>query len=212
MIKLDECGKQCPIPVIETKRQLAAAETGETVAVLTDSEITLQNLKKFATQKGFPFASEKLADNRFEARFTVTEEAKQRISAEKAGNAAGQEAAGFCGTEEAGETVVVISSDSMGGPERELGGILLKGFLYALSKQDEHPDTILFYNGGARLTCEGSESLEDLQALADAGVKIRTCGTCLKYQKLEDKLKVGEVTNMYDITETMTHARKLIRP
>ena len=60
---------------------------------------------------------------------------------------------------------------------------------------------MLFYNGGAKLTCEGSESLEDLKELKSRGVKIFTCGTCLNYYELSDKLAVGEVTNMYDIAE-----------
>ncbi|MFQ9444784.1 MAG: hypothetical protein ACLR01_08515 [Vescimonas sp.] len=44
------------------------------------------------------------------------------------------------------------------------------------------------------------------------GVEIRTCGTCLNYYGLTDKLAVGSVTNMYDIVETMTSAGKVIRP
>ena len=51
----------------------------------------------------------------------------------------------------------------MGGPNEQLGATLLKGFIYALTQQDKLPDQILFYNGGAFLTCEGSESLEDLK-------------------------------------------------
>ena len=108
--------------------------------------------------------------------------------------------------------VVVIASDKMGEPEEELGKILIKGFIYALSRQDALPETILFYNGGAKLTAEGSESVEDLKYMAEQGVEILTCGTCLKHLGLEDKLQVGAVSNMYEIAEKMTEAGQLIRP
>lgn len=99
------------------------------------------------------------------------------------------------------KTVVVISADHMGEGDEELGRILIKGFIFALTQQEHLPSTILFYNGGARLTCEDSASLEDLKNLASLGVEILTCGTCLNHYGLTDKLAVGDVTNMYVITE-----------
>ena len=74
------------------------------------------------------------------------------------------------------------------------------------------PQTILFYNGGAKLTCEESPTLEDLKSLEAQGVEILTCGTCLDYYHLKDKLVVGGVTNMYSIVESMAEAGKIIRP
>ena len=109
-------------------------------------------------------------------------------------------------------TVVVVAADHMGEGEGELGKNLLKAFLYALSQQERLPRTILFYNGGAKVTTEGSVSIEDLKNMEAQGVEIRTCGTCLNYYGLTDKLAVGSVTNMYDIVETMTSAGKVIRP
>ena len=93
-----------------------------------------------------------------------------------------------------------------------MGKILMKSFLYALTQQDELPDTILCYNGGAKLTCEGSESLEDLKDLAARGVEILTCGTCLNFYGITEKLQVGSVTNMYDIVERMSSADRVIKP
>lgn len=88
----------------------------------------------------------------------------------------------------------------------------MKAFIFALTKQDTYPDTILLYNGGAYLSCEGSDSLEDLKFLEAQGVKIATCGTCLNFYGLTDSLAVGSVTNMYDIVETMGKATKIIKP
>ena len=72
--------------------------------------------------------------------------------------------------------------------------------------------TDAFYNGGATLTAEGSDSLEDLKHLEEQGVEILTCGTCLNYYGLSEKLQVGSVTNMYAIVEKMTGADKIIKP
>ena len=71
---------------------------------------------------------------------------------------------------------------------------------------------MLFRSGGAKLTCEGSDSIEDLKKLEEAGVQILTCGTCLKHYGLMEKLMVGKVTDMYTIAERMTGADKVIRP
>ena len=109
-------------------------------------------------------------------------------------------------------TVVVISSDQMGTGEEELGKTLLKGFIYALSQQDDLPTTILFYNKGAFITCEESASIEDLKSLEAQGVEILTCGTCLNFYGLPEKLQVGEVTNMYVIAEKMTQADLIVKP
>ena len=88
----------------------------------------------------------------------------------------------------------------------------MKGFLFAVSQLPELPKTILFYNGGAKLTVEGSDSLEDLKKMEAQGVEILTCGTCLNFYGLTDKLAVGSVTNMYTIVEKLAGAGKVIKP
>ena len=65
---------------------------------------------------------------------------------------------------------------------------------------------------GAALACEGSVSLEDLQSMEARGVEILTCGTCLNFYGLTEKLKVGGITNMYSIVEKMTQADRTIQP
>ena len=68
------------------------------------------------------------------------------------------------------------------------------------------------YNGGAKLTTEGSVSVEDLKNMEAQGVEILTCGTCLNFYGLTDKLAVGGVTNMYTIVEKLASAGKVIKP
>ena len=88
----------------------------------------------------------------------------------------------------------------------------MKGFLFALSQLESLPQTILFYNGGAKLTVEGSGSLEDLKAMEAQGVEILTCGTCLNHYGLTERLAVGGVTNMYAIVEKLAGAEKVVKP
>ena len=107
---------------------------------------------------------------------------------------------------------VQISAETMGTGDDLLGKKLMKAFIFSLTQLEELPQTILFYNGGAHLTCEGSDSLEDLKNLADAGVEILTCGTCTDFYGITDKLAVGEVTNMYVIAERLSGASVVVRP
>ena len=107
--------------------------------------------------------------------------------------------------------MVAISSLEMGSGDSKLGKKLMGSFLYALSEQDELPKAVLFYNAGVYLTVEESDSLEDLKALEAAGVEILSCGLCLDFYHVTEKLAVGSVSNMYRIVEMMrSHAT--VRP
>ena len=98
----------------------------------------------------------------------------------------------------------------MGDGSEELGKILIKGFIYTVSEYENLPKTIIFFNSGVKLTTEGSECIDDLKKLQAKGVKIVSCGTCLDYYGLKEKLLVGEVTNMYTIYETLYKSSKVI--
>ena len=126
--------------------------------------------------------------------------------------AAEEEEAPVCAPDARTDTVVVIASDKMGEGAEELGKTLLKAFIFSLTQQDKLPKTILLYNGGAHLTCEGSPMLDDLKALEAEGVEILTCGTCLNFYGLTEKLAVGGVTNMYVIAEKMLNAGNVVKP
>ena len=163
-----------------------------------------------AQQKGYLSSSEKLAEQEYRVRFTI----KDTPAADTAvpGKVKQQAEAETCIPDARTDTVVVIASDKMGEGAEELGKTLLKAFVFSLTQQDKLPKTILFYNGGASLTCEGSPMLEDLKALEAEGVEILTCGTCLNYYGLTEKLAVGGVTNMYVIAEKMLNAGNVVKP
>jgi len=85
-----------------------------------------------------------------------------------------------------------------------LGGVLIKSLLFTLVEKQPHPKTVMFINSGVLLTTQGSPVLEHLQKLEQAGVQLLSCGTCLEYYQLKDKLAVGGVTNMYTILDEMS--------
>ena len=117
-----------------------------------------------------------------------------------------EQAQQICAVPARGPVVVAIGSAEMGNGDPKLGKILMKSFLYSLTQLDALPQTVLFFNGGVRMTTEGSESIEDLKALEAQGVEILSCGTCLDFYGLKVKLRVGGITNMYVIAQTMAEA------
>lgn len=216
--QIDARGKTCPLPVIEAKKALEAAENGTKVEVLVDNEIAVQNLQKMAGQKRYPAGSQKIREGCYLVEITKNESAEMEkssgsVPAETGTSAAETENFEVCGCQPDREkTVVVLASDEMGHGDPVLGRVLMKGFVYALTEQERLPDTILLYNGGAHLSCEGSDSLEDLKKLEEQGTEILTCGTCLNHYGLTEKLAVGSVTNMYQIAEILTGASKVVKP
>lgn len=202
MIQVNAIGDACPIPVVKTLNALKELGGAGTVQTLVDNEIAVQNLTRLAESKGCTIETEK----RSEKEFCVT------ITTAGAVAAAENEEISCIVPAEKKKTVVVVSADHMGEGSEELGRILIKGFLFALTQQEHLPSTVLFYNGGAKLTTEGSASLEDLKTLEANGVEILTCGTCLDYYGLKDKLAVGGVTNMYVIVEKQMQADLVLRP
>jgi selenium metabolism protein YedF len=213
MVKVNAIGDTCPIPVVKAKNAIKELNGAGQVEVLVDNEIAVQNLTKMAQQKGYKISSEKLEDNTYKVVFTIENNNKENHdnNTDNTSNTTEDEAI-TCQPDKRANTVVQITSSTMGTGNDELGAVLIKGFIYALSQQDTLPQTILFYNGGAKLTCEDSPALEDLKSMEAQGVEILTCGTCLDYYGLKDKLQVGSVTNMYVIVEKLEAAGKVIRP
>ncbi len=206
MINLDERGHACPLPVINTKKVIEKSAKGEEIKVSVDNVIAVQNLEKLAKKKGCDFSYEKKADNDYEVLFKVNQD----------GDVQGAKADDTLVIAECApgpkRIVVAITASTMGSGDDDLGRLLMKSFMFALTQLDTLPDEIIFYNGGAFLTCEGSVALEDIKALSAAGVKITTCGTCLNHYQLSEKLQVGDVSNMYDIASSLAAADVIMRP
>lgn len=196
--EIDARGQACPKPVIMTKKELDSINEG-TIVTIVDNEVAMNNVSKLAQSLGYEYKVDKKSDKEY----TITivkgeskEEAKEDVL--------------VCSNINSGNKVVLFTSNTMGRGSEELGKILIKSFVYTLTESTPYPNTLLFYNSGVRLTCEGSEVLEDLKKLEKEGVEILSCGTCLDYYQIKDKLQVGQVTNMYTIYEKLRSAANIV--
>lgn len=189
---IDAKGMICPKPLIMTKNEIEKKEERE-FNVIVDNETAVENLKKFAENSKYDFSFEKKSEKEFVVSIIVNETCK------------------LCedfGQEE--NTVICFSKDFMGNGSEELGRKLINGFIYTANEYEKAPKTLVFFNSGVKLTTEGSECIDDLKKLEEKGVKIISCGTCLDFYGVKEKLLVGEVSNMYNIYETLYKADKVI--
>lgn len=190
MKKIDAKGLACPKPVILTKNALDDMEEG-IVSTIVDNEIARENLRKLAKSLNMECEVEDISSEEF----IVTIEKKKTEDVE--------------GTKDERYTLA-FSSDKMGKGDDDLGDILVKSFMYTVTETKPLPNTILFYNGGVKLTVEGSPVLEDIKKLEKEGVEIISCGTCLDFFNLKEKLGVGTISNMYTIYENLSQADKTL--
>lgn len=176
---IDTRGLPCPQPVIKTKDALEEIEAGDRIKVLVDSEVSLENIKKFLTAQGHTLVS-------------VEKREKEYTLIIEKGVYSGpflQEVS--CQQETKTQRVLIVIAVDHLGKDAELGRILLKGFFETMLVQNLLPQRIFFMNTGVLLTTKEETFIELLKKLEEKGVEIFTCGTCLKHYQLEDSLQVG---------------------
>ena len=201
IVKVNAIGDNCPIPVVKAKKAIDALEDAAIVEISVDNEIAVQNVTKMVNQKNLEYTCEKVGQNHYVIKVQCGEVVESEATKEVVAAIAKEE-----------KMVVVLSSDKMGEGDEQLGKVLIKGFIYAITQLDKYPKAVLLYNSGVKLSSEGSDSIGDLKVLEDHGVEILSCGTCLNFYNLQDKLQVGKVTNMYSIVEELSGATNIIRP
>jgi len=190
---VDARKKACPQPVIMTKKE--ADEGALEITVIVDNEIAKENVTKFGLQSKFRVTSENKDDGIY---LVLKKEGEENNISEVLVEAKKVPEAGK------GSFGYLITTDKLGKGSDDLGRILMKSFLYTLSEKKPYPDFMIFLNTGVKLTTEGSESIDDLMKLKEGGVEIVSCGTCLDFFEIKSKLKVGSVTNMYDIVDKIS--------
>ena len=194
---LDLKGKPCPTPVVETKKALDSIEEG-IIVVEVDNEVSKNNVERFAKKYGCIVEVEKkngvfilTITKGFTCEIPQSKEDKKVTS----------------------DYILYINKDSMGVGDKELGKILIKAFFKTLIDNPQKPKTIIFVNSGVFLTVEGSEVLKELKELKEKyNVEILACGTCLDFYNLKEKIKVGTISNMFDIQTSLTEAKRIITP
>jgi selenium metabolism protein YedF len=194
---LDCRGMSCPSPVLETKKALQKP-LSEEVLVLVDNPASKENVRRFAESQGY--------------RVYISEEKGAfQLRLQKAGGPRKESVGEERKVEGETQTVVFIESDSIGRGSEELGRILMRSFLHTLAEAEFKAVKIILVNSGVKLTCEGSEVLEDLCRLSGQGTEILSCGTCLDYFGLKTKLRVGRISNMYEILSSLAQAGKVLK-
>lgn len=186
--EIDARGMACPKPVILTKKELDNLKEGS-ITTIVDNEVAKENVSKLASSMGLNFTVDKIKEDEFYIQINKGDSLEaDKAPVEKISK---------------DSTTIAISSDKMGKGDEALGKILMKSFIYTVKETSPYPASMVFYNSGVFLTCEGSEVLDDLKALADEGVEIISCGTCLDFYNIKEKLGVGTISNMYTIYEEM---------
>lgn len=191
---IDCKGLNCPLPVVNTKKYFDTIENGIATTIV-DNEIAKNNVVKFAENANLEVnVSEK--DSLYHITITKGEGQPQELKIEN--------------NSEANEKfTIVVSGDKLGDGDEALGEALMKSYLFALSEADIIPNNLVFLNSGVKLVVEGSLVLESINKLKERGVSIYSCGLCLDFYKIKDKVQVGEITNMYAIIEMMNSSKTI---
>ena len=193
-MKIIDCrGLACPAPVISTKRALEESD-GAPFQLLLDNGAARENVLRFCRSKGCTVIEQ---SGHTSTALIITASLPTPLSADL--------------PDKLSSPVIFITSDSLGNSSDELGRLLLKNFLITLLELQNKPEKIIFVNRGVLLTSEGSELVEPLSKLVKAGVTILSCGVCLEYFGIRDKLVAGEVTNMYTIAAALLSSGNAIR-
>lgn len=193
-MNIDTRGLACPKPVIETKKAIESINSGK-VKVIVDNYIAKENIIKLSRSMNLEFNILNEEDSFIEIEI-IKGEFLENIIEEK--------------SNDIDNSCVFISSDKIGEGDIELGKILMKGFVYTLTETKPYPRYIILVNSGVNLSTGNEDTIENLKKLENFGVEIVSCGTCLDFYNLKESLKVGRVSNMYDILEIMKNTDKTI--
>ncbi len=199
---LDCTGMLCPEPVVHTKNALETLATGDTVLVIVDNGECKHNVERFAKNRDCTVKIQSVGDT---FRLQITKGDEEKVAAPFTPEDYACELPTL-------ELVYVIPSDTLGHGDEALGRILMQAFIKTIGEVSPLPQKILLYNSGVRLATGDSNLIEPLQELANKGVEILSCGTCLDFYNQKKELRVGDMTNMYNIVEAMAQATRTVNP
>lgn len=202
---IDAFGLQCPKPLVLAKKELDAGVTD--LAVQVDNETAVKNLTRLGSKKGMAVSVDAI-----EGGWLISFAPGDGTQATDIAIPQAAPAGAVCGPGGCGYAVFV-NHDAVGEGDPQLGRNLVKMALYTLSEADEVPSSLLFMNGGVKLIAgpdAEQQCVDNVATLQEKGTEVLVCGTCLNFFGIGDDLKVGEVSNMYDILERMHEAAKVI--
>ena len=199
MKTIDCRGLECPMPVIKTKKYFDLEDSKEAL-VIVDNEVAKDNVLRLA--KGLKLKN------------TYTEEDglyKINLSVGELNLSEHIEEVEESNDNKNKSLTILVASNLLGEGDDRLGETLMKVYINTLAEADSLPENLLFINGGVKLTCEGSDVIDSLNTMEDKGVNIFSCGACLDFYNLKEKLMVGQIGNMYQIIDLMNNSTNTIK-
>ena len=193
MSEIDCRGKACPQPILMAKQALETLIEDELTLIVDDSS-SCDNVERFVRSQGCSVEVERRGQDFY-------------LHIQK-----GRHKEGLKLRQKEEKVVVYINSHLLGVGDDALGSILMRSFLKTLLDLEAKPSRLILINSGVQLASEGSEVLDTLRALSEEGIEIFSCGTCLDFYGLKEKVRVGVISNMYDIAQSLLEADRLIRP
>lgn len=199
---VDARGKPCPKPVMMAKK--AIDESSGSFRILVDSMVSATNVRRFVESRGY--------------KVNVTEETTGDFLLEcimpetGLGNAAPAAGSGrrLSHGEERESVMVLVTSSLLGNGDKPLGDVLMKGFLSALSESGAFTGTVALMNRGVFLTLRENSASESLRSLEAKGCPVLVCGTCTNHYGITEKVSVGTISNMFEITEALVCADRTV--
>ena len=199
MITVNAMGKACPEPVIMTR---AAVEKGAVeLEVLVDNTVAVSNVTRFLEGQGFRVQHQ---ENGGEFKLT----ARREGAAVSVGSAAAADPAPR--PQGKARLAVLVAGKTLGREDKELGEVLIKGFLGTLSKLETPPAVLALMNEGVKLALPEASTCDHLKDLEKAGTRVLVCGTCTNHFGITEQVGVGTVSNMFEILEAVTGADKVL--
>lgn len=201
---IDTTGQQCPAPLIATKRALKDANTGDSFQIITDNPTAFNNIVRFLKDNNTRFSSE---ESNGIWKLTITKTNSEIVAANPEP---------YCTDEvphfSQGDFIVAFSSDKMGDGNEDLGHLLMNNFIMAIKDLDVLPRKMVFYNKGVTLGAVGSPVADQLKEIEKMGVTLLFCATCVDFYSLNEKIKIGTLSNMFEIVQVMSSATNIIKP
>lgn len=199
MIELDGFGKPCPMPLVMMKKELDAGN--EEISIRVDNETAVKNITRLLKKNAKGYRVDAI-----EGGFLIATSAS--MVAEEAVDLDVSQAVGCV---DCGGYSVFIGKDCVGDGDPELGYNLMKMAIFTLNQAEVAPMNLLFMNSGVKLLCaDEPQIIDSVREMMGKGTSVLVCGTCLNFYGIADELRVGSVSNMYDILERMHESTKVI--
>lgn len=186
-MKIDCRNLDCPEPIVRTKKAIEQMNILDTLEIIVNSGIALENIQKFLTANFLEFSISSYDDDYMIYVIKSNELTKVDVNE-------------FCPPSTNRKKIIYLKYDKVG--SEPIGVGLLGKFLGSLMSVDMElrPSKIICVNDAVTMTTSRSHhNYAILKELESLGVKILTCGSCLEALGLVDKLGVGEITNAFEI-------------